>query len=264
MDPIITLTTDFGLRDPYVASMKGVIKSICPQAHILDLTHTIGRQDLLEASLFVASSTPFFPQNTIHVVVVDPGVGTKRRPVIAFAANQFYVFPDNGLLSMLSKRFPIDEAREITETTFMREEISATFHGRDVFAPAAAHLAGGAGGRGLRHFRDVGKVVTDLVKLDVPQPSKEGNKLLGRIIHVDRFGNLITNIPRKVLGTATNLKVTAGKHNFTKISTTYGEAEKGKALTLIGSSDFLEIAVNHGNAAQELGLNRGDRVEVSA
>jgi hypothetical protein len=249
MAPLITLTTDFGIRDPYVAAMKGVIYGLCPGAQIIDLTHDIAPQNVLEAALFVAGSTPFFPPGTIHTVVVDPGVGTERKPLVARVGEQWYVCPDNGVLTLLGRRFDLLDARCISRREFMREEVSATFHGRDIFAPTAARLAAGA------DPADVGEPVLDLVTLAVPAPCEESEGLfIGEVIHVDHFGNAISNISRARLGGRPVTMVQAGRVRLDGICRTYGDVPPGQPVALFGSSDHLEVAVNGGNAARTLEL----------
>ncbi|MBI3108110.1 MAG: SAM-dependent chlorinase/fluorinase, partial [Candidatus Rokubacteria bacterium] len=187
MPPIVTLTTDFGLRDPFVGVMKGVILGICPEAHLVDLTHDIDPQDILGAQLALESSVPFFPVGTVHLAVVDPGVGSARRALAVQSAGQCFVGPDNGLLSFAFKTTGWT-AVSLTAEHYRRPHVSQTFHGRDVFAPAAAHLARGVR---LEHF---GSPVLDPVRLDLPAAREEGGALVGEVIAEDRFGNLITSL----------------------------------------------------------------------
>ncbi|GMV94143.1 MAG: hypothetical protein AMXMBFR82_39210 [Candidatus Hydrogenedentota bacterium] len=257
MSRLITLTTDFGTRDPYVASMKGVILSLCPDVRIIDLSHEIPPQDVFEGAQFVASAAPLFPENTIHCVVIDPGVGTSRLPIVAAAGDQLFVLPDNGLLTLYARHYPIREARIITNPEFMRSSISATFHGRDMFAPAAARLAQGAA------LEMAGEKLTTLTMLEIPALSTdpEGH-LEGAIMHIDRFGNAITNIHRTDLGGRAFSELRAGHHRFTEMHETYGDVPPGRALVLFSSNDYLEIAVHRGSAREQLQLARGTRVEV--
>lgn len=257
MNPLVTLTTDFGLADPYVAAMKGVIKSRCRSAEIVDLSHEIPPGSLLEGALFLAGAIPYFPDGTLHLAVVDPGVGTERTPIVAQVGNQAVVCPDNGLLTLASQILPFRGAYAITNPKFMRQEVSATFHGRDVFAAAAGTLAAGAA------FNDAGPQLERINLLRVPPLKREGeHHLEGQVIHVDRFGNLITNIHRSELDITKELIVRVGTLSFSKFSRTYGDVPVEEPLVLIGSSNYIEIAVNQGNARDMLGLDRGATVEI--
>jgi S-adenosylmethionine hydrolase len=256
--PIITLTTDFGLRDPYVAEMKGVIYSAGRDLSVVDLTHEIAAQDLFEGSLFLAGAMPHFPEGTLHVAVVDPGVGTLRHPIAVRAGGQVLLCPDNGLPTMFLCEHRLEEARIITDRRFMRETISATFHGRDIFAAAAAQLALGAS------FRDLGEELDTIVSLDVPRPQAESaQRVQGQIVHVDRFGNLITNIHHSLLRGGSPSLIRAGSYRLRGIHRTYAEVPAGTSLALFGSSGYLEIAVNGGDASAALRLRRGDAVSVT-
>lgn len=257
MQPIVTLTTDFGARDPYVASMKGVILSICENAQIVDLSHDIGAQDIFEAALFIAEASRWFPRGAVHCVVVDPGVGTARLPIAARASGQYFVCPDNGILTFIAKASPLDEVRSITDPSFMLESISATFHGRDIFAPAAAHLASGAS------YRSAGERLHTLTLLDVPGVGRDvANMACGIVMHVDRFGNAITNIHRADLPERAKASVHFSGAVIDAISETYGDVPDGSPVALFGSSDYLEIAVHRGNAGERFDLRRGSRVDV--
>lgn len=261
MSPLITLTTDFGTRDPYVASMKGVIATICPAAQVVDLTHEIAPQSILEGALFAAAACPCFPKDTVHVLVVDPGVGAEnpdgpvRLPIAVLAGGQCFVCPNNGLLTLVTRTYPFDEARAISNPRFMGDRISPTFHGRDVFAPAAARLAGGA------PFADVGERLERLVELAIPRPalSPKGG-MTGEVIHIDRFGNAVTNIHASAVGAGPIREVQAASLIVRGPMKTYGDVDPGQPLALFGSSGYLEIAVNRGNAAAEFGMRRGDPV----
>lgn len=266
--PILTLTTDFGIRDPYVAAMKGAILSVNRQIQIVDLTHDIAAQNVLEGALFLARAIPYFPEGTVHVVVVDPGVGTDRHPIALFAGGQYLVCPDNGLATLYLHDSPLQEARIITNASLMRAQIHATFHGRDVFAPAAAHLVSGT------PLHALGSEIDTLVMLEIPFPKLElPQTIRGEIIHVDRFGNLITNIRETTLNPLlentgvrkADVAVWAGNHRLPGgIRRVYGEVEPGTPLALFGSSGYLEIAVNGGSASAALRLLCGDVVSVRA
>ena len=257
MPPLTTLTTDFGTRDPYVASMKGVIHSRCENAQIVDLTHEIGPQDIFEGALFIAEATRWFPSGSVHCVVVDPGVGTARLPIAAQVRGHYFVCPDNGLLTFIAKESPPQEVRTITNQDFMLDAISATFHGRDIFAPAAAHLASGA------PFQSVGERLQTITMLDVPELRRDVEDVIGGIImHVDRFGNAITNIRRSDVPDGAAASVHFSGTAVEQISETYGDVHAGSACAWFGSSDYFVIAVHRGSACDQFDLRRGNRVEV--
>lgn len=254
--PAITLTTDFGTRDPYVAAMKGVLTARAPGANILDLSHEIGAHDLVEAALFVAAAVPYFPAGTIHVVVIDPGVGTARRGLAARVAEQYLVAPDNGVLSLLFDQHPPAEVRETTRWEPPGEDVAPTFHGRDVFAPVAAALASGTS------IVDIGPPVTDPVRLELPAPGWSDGRWAARVIHVDRFGNAVTNLHRASVDPAAIIEVRAGGRALGRVARTYGDVAPGEPVVLFGSAGYLEVAVNQGRADRELGIGRGSEVEV--
>lgn len=257
MSNLVTLTTDFGSRDPYVASVKGVILSRCPDARIVDLSHEIAAGDIREGALFLAAALPHFPEGAVHFAVIDPGVGAGRNAIAARFAHFTVVCPDNGLLTLVARNLPIIEARIITNPAVMLKTISATFHGRDIFAPVAAGLAAGV------PFSDLGPTVTELVTLDLPTPKQtEPNLIEGEIIHVDRFGNLITNIRLATLADHKPRSFRAGKYSWNELFRTYSDVAKGSSLVLFGSAGYLEISVHLGNAAATLGLTRGDTIQV--
>ena len=251
----ITLLTDFGTRDGYVAAMKGVIASLAPNAMVDDASHDIGPGDIAAASFTLARYARRYPPGSIHVVVVDPGVGSARRALAAMIDGRAYVAPDNGVLTDV-----LDDAREtriieITDTAILSGEVSATFHGRDIFAPAAARLASGW------ELDRLGSPVNDPVVLDVPQPKRERDQVRGVVMHIDRFGNLITNIPGGWLSAAATVRI--GDMDVGGVRRTYADTAPGTALALIGSDGHLEIAVRDGSAAQLLGAIRGTAVHVT-
>jgi hypothetical protein len=254
--PRITLTTDFGARDPYVAAMKGVILSICPEARIEDLSHDIAPQGIMEGALFLAAAAPYWPLGTCHVAVVDPGVGTERRPVAVAAGGQVFVCPDNGLLTLFLRAYPVQAAREIANPAFLRPKISPTFHGRDIFAPAAAHLAMGM------PFDAIGPAVDDLQSLTIPEPTVDAGLVHGLIVHVDRFGNAITNIPRAMLEPGALYRLHAAALSISEISHTYASVRPGDSVALFGSSGHVEIAVRNGSAQKDFHLKAGDPVTL--
>ncbi len=254
---IVTLTTDFGARDSYVAQLKGVLLAQCAELRVHDLTHEIASHDVVEGALFLAGAVPAFPEGTVHLAVVDPGVGSARRVIAVEVAGQHVVCPDNGLLTLLARSHPVGAAHELTSPRFRREPASATFEGRDVFAPAAAHLAcGGA-------LADLGAPVSDLVELALPEPVAREDGACGEVMHVDRFGNAITNMPASMLTWRDDIRVEAAGRDLALLCT-YADAGVGEALALVGSSGYVEVAVREGSAADVLGLRRGDAVRVVA
>jgi S-adenosylmethionine hydrolase len=256
MAPIITLTTDLGLNDAYVAEMKGVILDINPEAKLVDICHTIKPQDIAQAAFVLSQAYPFFSQGTIHVVVVDPGVGTRRRAIILATKSASFVAPDNGVLSYVIGQSPGWKAVAITKPKFWRPTVSSTFHGRDIFAPVAARLSLGL------PLTDFGEMITSVAMLPLPQPCQAADgSMVGHIIHIDNFGNLITdvnsdNLPKE----KRTLTVEVGGQLIAGLSRTYAEG-KG-LLALIGSDGYLEIAVKNGNASAELSAKVGDKVIV--
>ncbi len=260
---VITLTTDFGLLDPYVGIMKGVILSIDPDARIVDISHEIGPQDIGAGAYTIFSAARYFPPGTIHVVVVDPGVGTGRRIVAVRYRKQIFIAPDNGVLTHLMDDNGIEGAVSVENPDCFLHPVSRTFHGRDIFAPAAAHLAAG------RNMEDLGPAISPdtLIRIDVARPAlTEDGFLSGAVIMVDRFGNLITNISRRDVHTAfgdeEGLSVGIGPHRIDALSAFYGEVPQGDVLALFGSSDLLEISVCAGNANRYFGLGRQTPVRV--
>lgn len=256
---IITLTTDFGESDYYVAMMKGVILSINPDATIIDVTHQIPAHSIKEGSLIIKASYTYFTSGTVHIGVVDPGVGGKRRPIAILVDNHFFVGPDNGLFSNIIETQPHIQVIHLNEKKYWLDSISPTFHGRDIFAPVAAHLS-----LGVNPFF-MGEKIDNPTILTHPLPHKKNSDLVGEIIRVDHFGNLITNITRDHLSPffiAENLIITVGRVTLKKISTTYSDVPKGQPLALIGSSHLLEIAVNMGKAIDYLGPEYGVGTKV--
>jgi S-adenosylmethionine hydrolase len=252
----ITLTTDFGTRDGYVAEMKGIILGLAPRARLVDVTHDIAPHDVMEGALVLDAVAAAFPPGTVHVAVVDPGVGTARRGLVVQAAGQLFVGPDNGLFTPLltGRRW---RAFSLTAPGYRRPRVSRTFHGRDVFAPAAAHLA-----LGVPPHR-FGPAVADPVRLAWPRPRPVGRGVRGSVIHVDRFGNLITCIDGAAAGRLGKpLRVRIGRRRLPVVET-YGDLPPRAAGGLVGSRDRLEIVVREGNAAARLGARRGSVVELT-
>ena len=246
--PHITLLTDFGTADGYVAALKGVIASICPEAIVDDASHEIPPGDIESAAWALSRYWREYPPGTVHVVVVDPGVGSARRALALRAQERSLVAPDNGVLTRVLTSAAW-QAVSIQERRFMREPISRTFHGRDVFAPAAAHLA-----RGVT-LSDLGPAVSDPARLPTRELAIEPGAVRGSVVHVDRFGNVVTNIPEDWTGGGA--VVCAGR-NLGRVRTTYTDVAPAEVVALIGSAGTLEISVRDGNAAQLLGLKRGD------
>ena len=255
---LITLTTDFGLSDHFVGVMKGVIAGIAPAARVIDICHDVAPYHITEGAFVIAEAWRYFPKGTIHVVVVDPGVGSSRRPVLAETAGHFFLAPDNGVLSMVlnSGRHKV---RVIANPKFMRSEISRTFHGRDVFAPAAAHLAKGA------KPAQFGKLIHDCILIDPAANSKmAANAWRGAILKTDRFGNLITSFLATQFAaiTARPFELRAGKEKIHRLALHYAETKMGELFVIAGSSGYLEIAANQASAAAILGCGAGAPVEL--
>jgi S-adenosylmethionine hydrolase len=255
--PVITLTTDFGQTDGYVGAMKGVILGICPQAELIDITHQVHPQAMQQAAYVLSTVVAYYPPGAVHLVVVDPGVGSERRPVAIQTERATYVGPDNGVLSLALHQDPARQAVHLTEPRYRLSPVSATFHGRDIFAPAAAHLACGVA------VEELGKsfAVSDLTSLTIPEPeSQPGGGWRCAILHVDRFGNLITSFRPHVH--QQDLKVSAAGRWIERISSTFADVTPGELLAYAGSSGYLEIAVREGSAASHLALDVGDMVRV--
>jgi S-adenosylmethionine hydrolase len=260
MPSIITLTTDFGRDSPYVAAMKGVILSINPEATIVDISHGIAPQNIVEGTFVLGETTQWFSPNSIHVAVVDPGVGTARRIVYARVAGQQYVCPDNGLLSYLLRDQSLEYAVEVTNRSLFLAEVSNTFHGRDIMAPVAAHLSLGFPPHKL------GPAVSRLNLFEWPRPERRDNAVRGRILGADSFGNLITNIRREDLPDDIEpayFFVETAQQQFDGIVKTYFESPAGSPVALFGSSGLLELAIVQGNAALQLQIAIGDNLGVS-
>jgi len=256
---IITLTTDFGAADHFVGTMKGVILSIQPAAQIVDITHQVLPFDVLDGGFTIAQAYHYFPKKTIHVVVVDPGVGSTRRPLLVEAAGQCFIAPDNGVLSMLFSR-EAAKVRHITNERYFLKQVSRTFHGRDVFAPVAAHLAAGVTPARF------GPRIQDHLRLGFDTPSRTGKKTwTGSVLKIDRFGNMITNLHidefPQLETRAFELKV--GPARVTRLALTFTECSPEELFAVVGSSGFLEIAVNQGSAAAQLGCGAGAPIQLS-
>jgi len=257
--PVITLLTDFGTADHYAGAMKGVMLGICPNAQLVDISHEIVPYAVAEAAFTLAQAWRCFPEGTVHLVVVDPGVGSARRPLVAEAAGHRFVAPDNGVLTMLYDAVPAHEVREITASRYFRQPVSRTFHGRDIFAPVAAHLASGLAAA------EVGKQIEDYLRFDFAKPVCTKPKTwVGTILKVDRFGNLVTNFDSEgwVRLAAEPFEMRVGRHLVTRMASHYAEANTGELFVIEGSAGFLEVSLNRGRAAETAGARSGDMLEL--
>ncbi|MHC4663799.1 MAG: SAM hydrolase/SAM-dependent halogenase family protein [Planctomycetota bacterium] len=268
---IISLLTDFGSKDVYVGQMKAVIAQLNPSAKVIDLSHDVSPQDVVEAAFLLAGSWRFFPDGTVHIAVVDPGVGSERKIIAAEAGRQYFIAPDNGLLDIVLEDAKAGSARNsgkfrvfsVENPACRLYEASATFHGRDVMAPAAAHLTRGT------DMERLGPPLKNPVKLNVPRPAYNGRTgITGEVVFVDGFGNLITNIVKteieKRFGSKPEktLNFEIADEKISGLCATYSDGKPGRPMALIGSMGYLEIAVNLGNAAERLSTGKGDRVRI--
>jgi len=260
--PIITLTTDFGSNDHFVGTMKGVILDILPEAQIVDICHAVQAFDVLDGALTISQAYSYFPNRTVHIVVVDPGVGTARRPIVASCDKYHFVAPDNGVLSLVYAREARMHVRHITSEHYFLQPVSNTFHARDIFSPVAAYLA-----KEVDSLK-FGDEVEDFVKFTAPKPKAvDENRLRGVVLKVDRFGNLVTNItpqdaPMLFEADAKGFKIIVGSREITEIHSAYAEGTPGEVIGILGSMGFLEIAANRGAAAQLTGAGKGSDVSI--
>jgi len=262
--PIITLTTDFGTSDHYVAAMKAAMLSISTQIALVDVTHDIPPHDVMAAGWAVRNAFGAFPKFSVHVAVVDPGVGSARRPILAVTENHYFIGPDNGIFSFVFEVEPPVKVIELTAAHYFRTGVSPTFHARDIFGPVAVHLA-----RGIESS-NFGESIDNLTKLDIPRPkvTQEGS-IRATVVHVDRFGNVVLNVTRSSMETlvqrmkASGFTATVGAVRVTQTFITYAEAPAGIPFLLYNSSNFLEIAANQSRAADLVGAKPGDIVELS-
>nr|HID14667.1 hypothetical protein [Anaerolineae bacterium] len=273
--PLVTLTTDFGTADGYVGTMKGVILGITPDARLVDISHEIAPQNVRQAAYVLYTACPFFPPHTVHLVVVDPGVGSARRPIALRTPAGYFVGPDNGVFSYVMAREPVEALVELRNPCYRLAEVSHTFHGRDVFAPAAAHLAAGV------PIAALGPPVLDPVTFSPPRLEIALDGVTGEVLHADHFGNVITSIGKlvwsgdelslepafqeaggggRVRFEASEATIVVAGREITGVHHTYAEVGHGKVLALVGSEGHLEIAVREGSAARKLGLRPGDAV----
>jgi S-adenosylmethionine hydrolase len=258
--PIITLTTDYGTNDHLVGVLKGVILSINPEVNIVDITHSILAHDILDGALTLSQAYKFFPSKTIHLVVVDPGVGTARRPILVAGDTHYFVAPDNGVLSAIYDQSESLYVWNVLSEHYFRQPVSNTFHGRDIFAPVAAWLSKSWA------TASFGEEITDFVRFAIPKPKTAGNTVKGIVLRTDNFGNLITNlraedVPALVTPDA-KFTIRVGNATVKKIIPTFAQGTAAEPFAIIGSSGYIEICVNKGNAAKTIGAGRGAEVTV--
>ncbi|MCW4037847.1 MAG: S-adenosyl-l-methionine hydroxide adenosyltransferase family protein [Candidatus Bathyarchaeota archaeon] len=259
---IITLLTDFGSQDAYVSSMKGVILGICPEAVIVDISHHVRKFDVRQGAFLLHQAAAYFPKGTIHMAVIDPGVGTDRRRIIVEGKRCLFVGPDNGVLSLAVQREGFVKGVEIRENRFMLPNPSTTFDGRDVFAPASAHLACGV------VLEEFGPVISRIVTPSFARATRIKNKLVGEVLHVDTFGNIITNIQRSLLSSFNAVEGEVFQVKVAKdcarmiFSRTYGNVQVGTPVIVVGSGDLIEISVNRGNASDLFKADTGSQIEI--
>lgn len=258
---LITLTTDFGLTEHYVGVMKGVIHSINPSACVVDISNAVQSFDILDGALTISQAYTYFPKDTIHLVVVDPGVGSARRPILVSAGAYQFIAPDNGVLSLVYEREERVSVRHITAEHYFRPPVSNTFHGRDVFAPIAAYLSKGV------DSAKFGEPITDYVRFLAPKPKPASpNVWKAVVLKTDKFGNLITNITPETLPQlfdGSSFNITVGKALVTKLCTSYAAGETGELFAVLGSTGFLEISANRGAASRLAGADKGSEVTVT-
>lgn len=258
MSSVITLTTDFGVQDHYVGVLKAVLLSIAPDARMIDISHQIPPQDIMAGAWVVRNTAMLYPPESVHLVVVDPGVGTKRKPIALRIEDQFFVGPDNGIFSLIADSYDY-EAVELSNTDYWLPNHSRTFHGRDIFAPVAAHLSRGVS------LNDLGDPVDQLETYRWAVPISDKDGVQGWIVHIDRFGNLISNIPAKMIheaGGTSALKIYVGNTILNEIVDTFGDVADGEPAAYIGSSGVLEIAINKGDAREMLGVEKGAQISI--
>jgi len=259
----ITLTTDFGASDHYVGAMKGVVYGINPSAQVVDISHAISSYDLLDGALAIAQAYSYFPADTIHVVVVDPGVGSARRAILARTEKYFFVAPDNGVLSLALEREQRVHVHEISSEHYIQQPMSHTFHGRDVFAAVAAWLSKGV------EFSNFGNEISDYVRFRMPKPTRmESGQIQGVVLKVDKFGNVVTNItpqdvPQLFAEEPPQFKILVSKHEITSLKAAYAEGAPGEVFGILGSMGLLELSTNRGSAAGALEVGKGTEVVVS-
>ncbi len=258
--PIITLLTDFGTKDSYVASIKGVILSINPHCLVVDITHQVSPHDIQEGAFILANAYSYFPKGTIHLSVVDPGVGGARKPILLVTQNYFFIGPDNGLFTLVAQKERVTQVVVLTEQRYFLSKVSKTFHGRDLFAPVAAYLSMGIKPEAF------GPILDSWVEIDFENPRIRGRAFIGKILHIDAFGNLISNIDHQKLFNhvrGDSFVVRVGEKSIQGLKKAYWEGKKNEPMALIGSGGFLEVSMREGNAQKALKVKRGDRIVVS-
>lgn len=258
--PLVTLTTDFGLADHYAGTMKGVLVSGCPDVRIIDISHEIAPFSIYSGAYTIDQAAPYFPPGTIHMIVIDPGVGTARKPLVVEALNQIFIAPDNGVLSMILDRDTKAKAREITNRNLWLSNPSSTFHGRDVFAPVAVALADGTA-----KPEDVGPLLSKIELLPDLHPSElKSGQWQGRLLSIDRFGNAITNFSaaRFPMLTSRRFTVQVAKRRIARFQNTFGDAPNQVCFAYLGSSGYVELAVKEASAGALLNASAGDRVTL--
>lgn len=259
--PIVTLTTDFGTNDHFVGAVKGVILDIVPEAAIVDVSHAVQAFDVLDGALTISQTYSYFPTGTVHLIVVDPGVGTTRRPIIASSDGYHFVAPDNGVLSMVYAREERMAVRHVTAEHYFRQPVINTFHGRDIFAPVAAYLAKQV------DSHKFGDEIQDYVRFAAPKPKPAGdNRIRAVVLKVDRFGNLITNVTPEDLPALfagkSGFKIAVGNKEISEIRNAYAEGAPGEVFGILGSMGYLEIVANRAAAAQITGAGKGSEVSI--
>ena len=256
--PVIALLTDFGMNDHYAGTMKGVILGICPEAQIVDISHEVDQYGIIEGAFLVAQAYRYFPRGTVHVVVIDPGVGTSRRPILVEAAGQRFVAPDNGVLSMIYAREK-HKVRWITSEKYFLKPVSQTFHGRDIFAPVGAHLA-----KGIAPAK-MGKAIGDYMRLHFEKPVRTARRgWTGAVLKIDRFGNLVTNFPAGEFPDLEKrpFEISVGLETVGRLARNYAECGPGELFVIAGSSGYLEVSSSQASAAKLLGCGVGAPVEL--
>jgi S-adenosylmethionine hydrolase len=255
--PIITLTTDFGTRDGYAGAVKGVIKRINPDAEVVDISHEIESFDVLGAAFALNNFYRYFPKGTVHLTVVDPGVGSERQPLLIRSQDFFFVGPDNGIFSFVLQNETITDMVVLSDKKYFLAEPSVTFHARDIFAPVAAYLS-----RGI-DVNEFGPAAKECLRLVIPEPKPSTDRLRGEIIHADGFGNLVTNVAADSLRGKKIRAITVGRRRIERLARSYSEIEEGEVGALIGSSNLLEIAFNQGSAREALRSKVGSAVTIT-
>lgn len=253
---VITLTTDFGLSDWFVGTMKGVILKIAPNTQIIDITHDIPPQNIRAGAFAIMAGYKYFPEGSIHVAIVDPEVGGKRIPIAVKTRCYWFIGPDNGVLSYALREQEVLEIRAIENQRICLEGVGSTFHGRDIFAPAAAHIAKGI------HPEFIGRKLKSFVKLEFPECVVTNDKVLGEVVYIDKFGNAITNIKFNRADEFCGWDVVIGRKKVASVLSCYADVSPGEAVAVCGSGGFIEIAVRNGNASQELNLKTGTKIQL--